>query len=522
MWNRLRMEWCLLRASQGYWGGLLLVGFLTSLAFQVGWWRVKQQENLHQRFLSERNELLTVIQAAVAEKNKELENQSVPEQDRAGMMLEPPSVEFDAVLNRTVSPVERNQFGRLWNSAKTPSGMAYLSTSFKVWKPPAPTGAISVGESDQWPEFYLPQLSSGGRSPVPSVARTLSASRIVNPFHVSMGAFDLSTLVVVIVPLIIIALTYDILSHDREQGILRLLVSQNQSVLPLMITRLVFRTLGVVGVLVSVMLASYFAVGAGLSTATTWKLLGMFSLAVTAYALFWASLAWGISSLGCSSTTNVVLLAVIWMVLVFVMPLSVTRSVARAHTVPPAGALATKEKEIQKSIQEMQAQQRLEAREMHGETTPESRMAQIARLQEVAQKGAEKLQDAMKIEVEHYYQQHQQREAALRQWQILSPALAIQHACDLISGNSQSQFVNFTRKVSKDHLDYLAYFQTIRDSRGRLTPADLEKMPFFPLNSPDPNPLQGSLWRSVATVVLWGVVVGLLGWSMLHFHPRSV
>lgn len=522
MLTRLKMEWQLLRASRGYWAGLLFTLILTGLAFQVGWSRVQHQESLHQRFLKERNEILSVIQASITEKEKEPDTQTSERRGRGRVLSEPLSVDFDQLLNRSVSELEKQQYSRMWFSAKTPSGMAYLSSQFKVWKPPTVLGVISVGETDQWPEFYLPQLSSGGRQPVPSEAKTLAASRIVNPFHVSIGALDLTTLLIVIVPLVIIALNYDILSRDREQGILRLLAPQNLSLSSLIITRLMLRTLGLVGVIGLVTLISHFAVGADLSNRTTGKLLGMFLLAVTVYSLFWSSLVWLINSLGCSSTTNAVLLSILWLALVFVIPLSITQSAAKAYPVVPAGALAAKEKEIQKSIREMQAQQRLEAREMHGETTPASRTAEIARMQEQAQQGALKLQDAMKQEVERYYQQHQQREESLQKWQILSPVIAIKNLCDALSGNSQAQFVEFTKKVCDDHRNYLAHFQSLTGDQRRLTSADLEKMPFFPLDSSGPNLVWKPLWWSVASIACWGGLLSMLGWGLLQWRLKTI
>jgi|GEM_PF-5870626 len=513
---RLKMEWLLLRRDRGYWGGLFLLSLLTVLAFQVGWSRMKQQARLHQRFLSERTDLLTVFQASVADHEKQREEKSVEGISRVGVTTDLPPIDFESLLNRKVSPLEQSQYSWMWSSARTSAGMIFLSTSFKVWRPPTVTGALSVGEADQWPEFFVPQLSSRENIPFPSVAKTLSASRIVNPFHLDIGAFDLSTLLIVIVPLVIVVLTYDVLSKDREQGILRMLTSQNQSVSSRILVRLCLRILGIVILFLGTILACYGISGADLTDSMTWQLLGTFSLAVCFYALFWGSLVGGVNALGCSSTTNAVVLAVSWIILVCVLPLSISQSVAHAYPVSRAGSLAEREKEIQKSIRELQMQATLDTRETHGEATPASRTEQIARMQEEARRGTETLYRSMEQDVTRFYAQHQQRAEAIQFWQSLSPPLAMKMICDTIAGNSHDQFLRFTKKISDDHRDFLAGFQSQPHSNRRLTSDDLRQMSCFPIVSPVADIHWLPVLWSLVTIAFWGMILAILGWGILR------
>ena len=497
---------------------MLMTGVLTAVAFYGGWARVSDHERLHQRFLMERRELLTVVQAAAAEKDppKDADNSNP-----SGMRFQSskPSVDLDQLLDRPLSKLDRQEFERHWSSGKSPNGMAYLSSNFKAWRPPTVLGAISVGESDQWPEFYTPKMLFGGKFPTSSEAQTLSASRIVNPYHVSVGAFEMSTLLIVILPLVSIALTYDVLSQDRELGILRLLGAQNVSIRMLVMIRLALRPLSVVGVLLCVLLLGYVIVGADLFNGSTWALLGTFTLTVLVYTGFWAAVAWFVNSLGFSSMTNAVLLAMCWIVVVFVVPVSIAQSVAGAHPVPASGALASKEKEIQKSIQEMQTQMRLEAREMHGE---QLREAQAAFWQETAAKGALELRERMTVEIDRYYREHDERDAAMLRWQFLSPALAVKQACDLIAGNSHAQFVQFTRDVCSDHSEYLDYFRTLSGKNERLTSAEIEKAPTFARSGSTARVDWQALWWSIGVVAAWALLLGVLGWTILPARLQTV
>lgn len=104
---------------------------------------------------------------------------------------------------------------------------------------------------------------------------------IEGPVPLSMIGLDLSYLVVVLFPLVLLLCTFDALSAELESGRLKLLMVQGVSVPELVTARIV--------AVFSLLLSATFliAVGATLAMAQGTKGLGLWLLCTTGYALFW-------------------------------------------------------------------------------------------------------------------------------------------------------------------------------------------------------------------------------------------
>jgi ABC-2 type transport system permease protein len=84
--------------------------------------------------------------------------------------------------------------------------------------PTAPLGPVALGQSDLFPSQYDVTNQS-------SVV-FMNPSDIESPWHLMSGHFDLAFVIVYLLPLLIFALSYNLLSAERENGTLRLLLSQ--------------------------------------------------------------------------------------------------------------------------------------------------------------------------------------------------------------------------------------------------------------------------------------------------------
>ncbi|MGL5005185.1 MAG: ABC transporter permease, partial [Casimicrobium sp.] len=81
---------------------------------------------------------------------------------------------------------------------------------------------IAFGQSDMLPNYY--------RMTYRSKASFMDEGELENPWNLLSGRFDLAFVIVVLMPLAILALCYNLLSGEREQGTLRLLLAQPISV----------------------------------------------------------------------------------------------------------------------------------------------------------------------------------------------------------------------------------------------------------------------------------------------------
>ncbi len=175
-----------------------------------------------------------------------------------------------------------------------------------VWKHPQGLQALSLGQSDNQPFYYNLWIFN-------NVYNTRQ-TELRNPDKLLAGNFDLSFVIIFLLPLLIIAYSYNVVSADREDGLAGLLNVQGISQRAIASVRLLFRccvvlilafTLSIVGVVIN---------GVATTTAAGW--LGVSVL----YILFWFSLVYWLTALGKSGAVTALKLVSLWVVLLIMIP----------------------------------------------------------------------------------------------------------------------------------------------------------------------------------------------------------
>lgn len=172
--------------------------------------------------------------------------------------------------------------------------------------PPAPLVGFAVGQSDLTPASHFVSTAPP--------ATQVPTSQPANPFNLLIGSIDLAFVVLYVLPLLLLVLSFDLLSADRDRGTLRLLLSGPISVNSLLIGRAATRG-GVVLITTAVLLALALLITGG-----EVGRFGLFVLVTLLYGLFWMALAVLVNAFRGSSATNAVVLAGAWLVLVVLLP----------------------------------------------------------------------------------------------------------------------------------------------------------------------------------------------------------
>ena len=84
--------------------------------------------------------------------------------------------------------------------------------------PPAPTAALAVGQSDLLPYYF--KMTTDAKETI------LASAELENPHRLLTGRFDLAFVLIYLYPLLILGLTYNMLSAEKEQGTLVLALAQ--------------------------------------------------------------------------------------------------------------------------------------------------------------------------------------------------------------------------------------------------------------------------------------------------------
>src|SRR5665213_3551672 len=110
---------------------------------------------------------------------------------------------------------------------RMPAAMARTKSYEYATKPPGVATAIAIGQSDLLSSYVKVQWRP--------MFRQSNAGEIQNPETLATGVFDLSFVLIYLYPLLIIALSFNVLSSERESGTEVLLLSQ-----PVTVSKFVF------------------------------------------------------------------------------------------------------------------------------------------------------------------------------------------------------------------------------------------------------------------------------------------
>ncbi len=178
--------------------------------------------------------------------------------------------------------------------------------------PPGPLSPLAIGQSDLLPYYF--RVSTDARENI------VAATEIENPQRLLVGRFDLAFVLIYLYPLLILAVAYNMLSAEKEQGTLALTLSQPVSLRALVTGKVILRALVLVGIVVALSAIGLLVSGASLSDPGVTARLALWILAVAVYGALWFALAVVVSALGHSSATNATILASSWLLLVVILP----------------------------------------------------------------------------------------------------------------------------------------------------------------------------------------------------------
>jgi ABC-2 type transport system permease protein len=139
--------------------------------------------------------------------------------------------------------------------------------------------------------------------------------------------------VLYLLPLVVIGLSHNVLTMERESGILQLLLAQPVGVKTLFTGALLVRALFLAGVLAVLFLLTFFAAGID-SSSTSLVRFGLWCAAVAGYATFWFALAVFVGSRGGNSLRNVSILCMCWVCAVILFPRVIQLAVITVHPAP--------------------------------------------------------------------------------------------------------------------------------------------------------------------------------------------
>ena len=354
--------------------------------------------------------------------------------------------------------------------------------------PPGPLASLVIGQSDLYPDHAL--ITTASRQ------ATQAGDEIENPTHLLSGRFDLGFVIVTLYPLVILALSYNLLSAEKEQGTLVLILSQPVRLGTLVLAKVVARGVAVLGLAIVIALVGFGLTG-GRPTGDNLARLGLWVAVVVAYGAFWFTLAVAINFLGRGSSTNALGLAGTWLLVVAIIPALANVIVRAAYPIPSRVELI---QAIRTASDRAQAEgPKLNARflEAHPELAKGRDEANEFAVQSLA------VQDATEAGVAEvlgrFETQLVRQQTLVDRFRFASPAIATLEALQDVAGTGAGRYRHFVAQVESFHDQWRDYFRPRILGSQPIGLEDLARLPAFSYRE---EPLSGVAAR---------VGVGLLG-----------
>lgn len=360
-----------------------------------------------------------------------------------------------------------------------PADAAYIGTFYgrTAALPPAPLALLAVGQSDVAPyNLYI-----SGKTL--ALAHMKAAEELGNPQAYVTGRFDLAFALVVVLPLVLLALLFDVVSGERERGTLRLVLAQPVSPEVFVWAKAGLRWALVVGVTWGACLAGLVLFGAEPRAAL--GPLALTLLAIALYAAAWATFAVWVATRGWGSTTNALVMAAAWVAAVVVIPGLIAFASKHLQPVPSRAALI----EAQRDAQTHYGEQGGELLLAYYDDNPGTRPADFDPNQRefslfyTAIQGA--VNDTLAPLLHRYEQALTAQERLAGGLALASPAALLQNVLTAAAGTDHTRHAAYLQQVASFHAAHRAFFVPRAYSRTPLTPADYAAMPRFVFEEPE-------------------------------------
>jgi ABC-2 type transport system permease protein len=373
--------------------------------------------------------------------------------------------------------------------------------------PPGPLADFAVGQSDLYPDRA--QVSVFKR-----LDNLFGWYQLASPFGLLAGRFDLAFVVIYLLPLVVLGLSYDLLSREREGGTLALTLAQPVTLRALVVGKLAARLLAGGGLLAAI-LGAAFAAGGDFGGAR-WARFGLWLALAAAYALFWLVLAAATAAAGWRSETNATVLAVAWLLLVLVVPGLLTAAIQAALPAPPrlefVSALRRADNEAAGQSAALLARYYHE----HPELAAAGEQGGFVPRYYAAQREVDRR--VMPV-VEAFERRLEAQQELVGRLRFLSPGVVAQEAFNDLAGSSAARHRRFTEQAR----DYLARWHAVLSPRiflGRpLAPEEYDDLPRFAFAEERLGAVATRALAGLAGLLGLTAVPAAWGWRRLARYP---
>ncbi len=353
---------------------------------------------------------------------------------------------------------------------------------------------LAIGQSD----LYTHQMTISSREDL----ATMSFNELNNPVQLLFGNFDLSFVLAYLIPLLIIAFTYNLKSQEIETGRFRLLASNPIDINLWLLQRYIVRFIALSIIVTVVLVITMSLIAIDFNS----KLLEFFALTY-AYTAFWFALAFLVNVFGSSSARNAVSLLSLWIVLVLIVPTVINQMANTIYPIPSRVALLNEIRSTKKELGKEQDKVLDEYLRNHPELIRnEGENAYgywqgFYASQEMTEKRLEPL-------ISVFDKQLDRQQNWIKAWGILSPAVVFQNGATQLAGTSSLHYNAFKNQVKDFSIQWRDHFLPFVFDNKTLVKADLDQLPKFEFET---ESIRLSAFFNVMVLSLFALLLSVTG-----------
>jgi ABC-2 type transport system permease protein len=385
-----------------------------------------------------------------------------------------------------------------------------LAASYAVL-PRAPLAPLSVGQSDLLPGYYKVTLATR--------EALFAGDELENPANLLTGSFDVAFVIVFLYPLVILALSYNLLSGEKENGTLALTLSQPVSLAQLAAAKIFVRGAVAFGLTCAFTLLGVLGAGVDLGSPGAATALAAFFGVTAVYGLFWFSLALLVNAFGRGSATNAMVLAGAWLTLALVIPSTVALVATTLYPVPSRVEMIQAVRLATQDASARGAQLLGAYFADHPELAPDGEIdfgdyySRKFVVEEEVAKQVAPLSGRFEAQIRG-------QQAVVSNLQYLSPAVLTQQSLNDLAGTGYARFAHFQSEAERFASVWRAHFLPQVYQRADFTAEGLDKLPRFVYQA-EPEDIVTSRVGGASLLILF-IAVCLLGRSIFALRRYPV
>lgn len=475
----MRCEWLLVRTDPGFWLAIALLLGCVGYAFHNG--RIRLDERA----------------SGIAEAQRDEEERLAKLTGQLGQLergeVKPPDAPY------------RDPRNAIYVGRAQAATVAHL--------PDAPLAITAVGLSDLYPHSF--KVSAGSKDSF------LFVDEIANPTHLLNGSFDLAFVLVYLYPLLLLALSYNVLSGEQEQGTLALTAASSAPLMTVLVAKLTVRAGGVMAAAIVGIGFHLIVTSPSIGTGGEWAAHAMLLLTVVLYGLFWIALALAVNSLRRDSAFNAVALVMTWVLLLLVAPAAMNATAQVRHPAPARAEMVLAVRNAAIDTERDRDASEARYRDEHRNTGPGDAVTARNSGDDRNQRtlaitlAADERADA--VLADHESEVRAQRRLSDRMAFLVPPVL-INDAIAELAGNGHTRWDDFLARIDEFHSQWQGFFVERARRNESLSAADYRAFPKFDASESETTRLSTSS-RRVLTSLAW---VGLIAAALLAWATRRL